>query len=1035
MAIEIDVDTFQRRLGLLMQDWKASRGSPEWGDADALCVVVGAADDDLTFLKSSVLHSWLLGYEFTETILLITADKAIFHTSPKKAALLDPLTRRGAIPVEIFKRTKDETQNQEAVNTLLDLLGKSFSGKKLGGFPKDRFQGKMVDAWTAALKNSARKFENVDVSNGVSNILAVKEDTEIKLLRTASRLSSLIMKKQFVLEMMEIIEEGKKMTHEQMTNALEKVIESEDVRRKYSLPTNDIQWEKEVDWCYPPIIQSGGKYDLRLSAMSNNEPLHEGTIIASFGIRYKSYCSNIARTYMTNANKTQEKNYKFLLELQQHVLASIKAGVSCSDVYKAAMSYIGQKRPDLQQNFVKNCGWGVGIELREPSYVLSPKHHSQLKAGMTLCVMVGFQNLSNPGASDPRGKTYALSLADTVMVTGEAPVLLTDVKKEMADVSFDFDEEQEEEVKAEPVKNGAAARAARASVAQDLPERKGKRLQGDTRAENESRRNDHQKSLHEKLQTDGLRKYQDGEDLDGGEKKEVFKKFASYKTEAQLPKQVTDLKIFVDHRNESIILPFYGQPVPFHISTLKNVSKSEEQDYIYLRFNFLTPGVGKKELSQPFEDPNATFIRALSFRSSDTARFMDIYKEINDLKKDTQKRDVERKEKADLVEQDMLVEVRGRRPVRLPEVFTRPQVDRRFPGDLEIHQNGIRYVSQLKNNQKIDVLFSNIRHIFFQPCDHELIVILHFHLKNPIMIGKKKTQDVQFYREVTDAGFDETGNRGRARRVNYGDEDELAMEAEERRRRAGLNKEFKGFAEKIQDACQINVEIPFRELGFQGVFSRQLVLIQPTTECLVHLTDIPNLVLTLDDIELVHLERVQFGLKNFDMVFVFKDFNKPVRHINTIPVKQLDNIKEWLDGVDIPFTEGPANLSWAQIMKTVIADPAGFFETGGWSFLQPASDDDDSEEEISEFEMDESDFAESDDDDDSEGYSEGGGNPSDEDEFSGSGSEDESGEDWDELERKAAKADAMKGSEPAASNGKRPRSQDDRGGAPSKKRK
>lgn len=38
----------------------------------------------------------------------------------------------------------------------------------------------------------------------------------------------------------------------------------------------------------------------------------------------------------------------------------------------------------------------------------------------------------------------------------------------------------------------------------------------------------------------------------------------------------------------------------------------------------------------------------------------------------------------------------------------------------------------------LDVLFSNIKHLFFQPCDKELLVILHIHLKAPIMIGKKK---------------------------------------------------------------------------------------------------------------------------------------------------------------------------------------------------------------------------------------------------------------------------------------------------------
>ena len=38
---------------------------------------------------------------------------------------------------------------------------------------------------------------------------------------------------------------------------------------------------------------------------------------------------------------------------------------------------------------------------------------------------------------------------------------------------------------------------------------------------------------------------------------------------------------------------------------------------------------------------------------------------------------------------------------------------------------------------------SNIKHAFFQPADNEMISLVHFHLINPIMVGKKKTNDVQ----------------------------------------------------------------------------------------------------------------------------------------------------------------------------------------------------------------------------------------------------------------------------------------------------
>ena len=56
----------------------------------------------------------------------------------------------------------------------------------------------------------------------------------------------------------------------------------------------------------------------------------------------------------------------------------------------------------------------------------------------------------------------------------------------------------------------------------------------------------------------------------------------------------------------------------------------------------------------------------------------------------------------------------------------------------------------------------------------------------------------------------------------------------------------------------------------------------------------PPFVIALDEVELIHFERVQFQLKNFDMVFIFKDYSRKVEMINSIPMSSLDAIKEWL---------------------------------------------------------------------------------------------------------------------------------------------
>ena len=138
-------------------------------------------------------------------------------------------------------------------------------------------------------------------------------------------------------------------------------------------------------------------------------------------------------------------------------------------------------------------------------------------------------------------------------------------------------------------------------------------------------------------------------------------------------------------------------------------------------------------------------------------------------------------------------------------MWLRPPFEgKRSTGDLEIHQNGIRWASKGRSEHKVDILFSNMKHLFFQPCDHELLVIIHVTLKYPIIIGKKKVKEVQFYQEASENTFDETGNRKRRRQA---DEDEIEAEQEERRIRRELNRQFKGFADKIAEASNGRVEV------------------------------------------------------------------------------------------------------------------------------------------------------------------------------------------------------------------------------------
>ena len=196
----------------------------------------------------------------------------------------------------------------------------------------------------------------------------------------------------------------------------------------------------------------------------------------------------------------------------------------------------------------------------------------------------------------------------------------------------------------------------------------------------------------------------------------------------------------------------------------------------------------------------------------------------------------------------------------------------------------------------------------------------------------------------------------------------------------------------------------------QGVPHRETVLLQPTSSCLVNLTAWPPFVITLEDMELCHFERVSFSMKNFDMVFIFKDYGKKISMVTAIPMTMLDHVKEWLNSCDIKYTEGLQSLNWGKIMKTIVDDPDGFFESGGWNFLDPESedeaDDDDDSDEDETFAASggSEEGSEYSDDDSDEDFSDDS-NASDE-EFSDElGSDESSGKDWSDLEAEAAEDD------------------------------
>lgn len=202
-----------------------------------------------------------------------------------------------------------------------------------------------------------------------------------------------------------------------------------------------------MEICYSPVIQSGGKYDIRVSAASTEDNLSPDVIICSLGARYKSYCANISRTFLVDVPPKVEQTYNTLLGLYNTCLEAMVIGNELKDVYEAAQGYLNKKNASLIAYLPKSFGFAIGIEFRDPTLVLNAANSSKFVEDMVFNLSVGFHNVPLTG-EDKAGSTssaikklnvFSLLLGDTVRIMKEgAPDILTKFSKEYSDISYNI---------------------------------------------------------------------------------------------------------------------------------------------------------------------------------------------------------------------------------------------------------------------------------------------------------------------------------------------------------------------------------------------------------------------------------------------------------------------------------------------------------------------------------------------------------------------------------------------------------------------
>jgi nucleosome binding factor SPN SPT16 subunit len=984
MTDSVDNQQCSAKVNKLQSLWRDNA----WDSAVILIYILGKSENGVNYSKEASLFIYLLGRELPETAFILTASSVVFIGSVTHCSFVK-LFMSDVVNLSIIELNSWETNNNLCDTALSNIIKNT---TKCGVLLKSRQTGRFIDSWKQLC--SEKSLESFDISKIMGLFFATKDNKELSYCQKASTLSCKVLRKEFVTSMEKIFENDISESHVSISNRLETTILQPSL-------IDVLVDENFVEVCYSPIVQSGGCYDTKVTAQSTDQLLSADVVLCSIGARYKGYCANVSRTFLVNPPDSVVSSYCFLLDLFDHCLQKMIVGNSVSDVWNGGREYVMKNKPSFLSNLPLSIGSIIGMEFRDSTCVINKTNSTLISPGMVfnlsislndvslsledqLCASVEFQKL---------GK-YSLLLADVVSVQQDGkPIMLTKYPSNLSEINY----------KQQPksnVFNGNASFISRQSRRQ---------LQGVSGKQRDIRTSLQAEILAQNCEQQlkmFVTKSSRHDCVD--ETKSIAIDLHTYKSSNEFPQNLSTSRVAIDLSREAVLVPINNRLVPFHISTIKSISTPNPD----MRISFHIPCVKPDQsISSNMRNlivkhgTRVAFIKELTFQPATNTDFSDIYKQYQELSRVFKKRNKAEEQMRELITQPNLI-ISHEKCSKI-DIIMRPTINKsnKHGGKLTAYSNGFRYTSV--KHDDVDVIYTNIKHSIFQPCIQTNIVLIHFSLHQHQVIGGKKCLDIQFYNDVTESSISLL-----CKQQTTAYSDELDSEQEDRIARNNMNKSYKDFCVQMTTVSSncINFEIPFKKSGFMGCWGRQMIEFIPTRESLVSLTEWPPFLLLLSEIEHVHLERVSYATRAFDIVFITTNHSAQPITITAVELKHIDKIQDWLNLMKISCTKGPQSLNWIELLKTIRhnmlefyspLDSDGFPKPAGWAFLSECSNSENSCDE----DEDSSVVCSTESSSDSETGSDYATEDSSEDGMEMEDKSDERGMSWEELELMAYKED------------------------------
>lgn len=728
----------------------------------------------------------------------------------------------------------------------------------------------------------------------------------------------------------------------------------------------------------PVYVTHAGEYTEKITEGTGSEaPLQATALIVRYGVKYRGYTAYMARTILFEKAMPRQaaQAYEFALDVQATLLEALVPNAHVAAIASKVLETAKAKNPEFAAKLVPVLGWVTGLNVQEVKGQIGAKGTTTVQADMAFVVRVVVQDLEDAG------KTYAIELADTVVVGATGPAAFrTKAPRLAADVIYataSDDAFGDDAVDVVETRKDLRSITRAGQAPQDTINAEGTRMKmlAELLASKEAewKQNGGKRVTQEVLEEQ--RTYDLGR-LGMGE-------LACYPSSAASEQQVAGLPpslLHVHRETNAMWLPVNGKAVPFHVSTVNKIDLKKEGSTITMVVTFHST----QESNHAFKQHRTkVFIRELAY-TAPAARFErpfeDFGKAVRELQAKIKNADAARKAKQGLAAAIQVKPIGN--PMRLRAVKMRPPPAAggkdKDKGNLELHDTGLRFT--FNAGEPLEFHFDNIKHCIFQHAlKGDSMTIFHITLKQPMMIGKRKTDEVQVVAEILrDADdLDKGGRRG-------GEAAEAQEEEQEHKLLIATNTEFMNFSRAVSAKSGRAVETSIQKFGFQGVPLRENTHLRGSTNVLWAIKDFPFFTMNVKEIEIAHFERAAQGSKTVDVSFIPFTYKSPIT-ITAIMWGEFGVVKDWCLAAKIPYAEHAININWAQMLKVIREDQEWepWSVEGGW---RTCIEDDDEEEEDDD---DDSSYHESEDEDGSDGGSD------DDDEGS---DEDESDLDWDESE-------------------------------------